>query len=414
MKRILLVFAFVLIGINAFCNEKKNHVIISFDLKSDIMTNNRRDYTIKQVKEVLPQILKTNGINSGYVSLQTFSASENAENLDDYIIELKAPFTEFSNVGTFLNNLQSSDFSGIMPEIGFSLLTVARPYSLLKFKEQKDEILVDRTFLVLITDNKFNGNDNYKKELDVASPSGIKDNAAVKKKIMANMISVQQNYFYELIDEKTINRVNNIYYAVKASISLYEVIPLQQYFAIESVLDFPHTVVATRTKEGYTTKFKIDSHNNNNYRFMSSEVSISAGDYHETCYIKTVSDSAQFNIPKESVNKVGKENISIEFKSWVQLLDKVYNHTILSPDGSELQGAKGLNRSIKIELEKDAEILGFIPLTDGLYNISFWTNDQSVAAATWGVIFILILLAVMIFSIWQSTRYKSKRNDVKL
>ena len=134
MKRILLVFAFVLMGINAFCNEKKNHVIISFDLKSDIMmANNRRDYTIKQVKEVLPQILKTNGINSGYVSLQTFSASENAENLDDYIIELKAPFTEFSNISIVLDNLQSSDFSGIMPENGYSLLTVARPYSLLKF-----------------------------------------------------------------------------------------------------------------------------------------------------------------------------------------------------------------------------------------------------------------------------------------
>ena len=163
MKMVLLILALALLGINAFGNEKKNHIIISIDLKSTIMeSGEKRDYTIKQIKESLPQMLKANGINSGYVSLQVFSASHKAENLDDYIIEVRESFTEFSNVGTFLNNLQSSDFSGIMPEEGYSLLTVARPYSLLKFKEQKNEILIDRTFLVLITDNRFNGNDNVR------------------------------------------------------------------------------------------------------------------------------------------------------------------------------------------------------------------------------------------------------------
>lgn len=413
MKRILLVFAFVLMGINAFCNEKKNHVIISFDLKSDIMmANNRRDYTIKQVKKVLPQILKTNGINSGYVSLQTFSASENAENLDDYIIELKAPFTEFSNISIVLDNLQSSDFSGIMPENGYSLLTVARPYSLLKFKEQKNEILIDRTFLVLITDNHFNGNDNYKKELDDASPNGIRKNEAVKKSIMANMNSIQQNYFYELIDEKSICYYNN-YHVSKGSMTLFEVIPLQQYFSVESVLDFPHTITATRTKDGYKAIFKVNQLDNPNYRFISSEAFLPVDGYNEKRHVK-LNQNEIFDIPESLVEQVGEDNISIDFRTWVQLIDNVYNHTILSPNGDKLQGAEGLNRSIKIKLEEDAKILGFIPLTDGLYDISFWTNDQSVAAATWGVIFILILSAVMIFSIWQSTRYKSKRNDVKL
>ena len=413
MKRILLVFAFVLMGINAFCNEKKNHVIISFDLKSDVMMNNRRDYTIKQVKEVLPQILKTNGINSGYVSLQTFSASENAENLDDYIIELKAPFTEFSNISIVLDNLQSSDFSGIMPGEGYSLLTVARPYSLLKFKEQKNEILVDRTFLVLITDNKFNGNDNYKKELDDASPYGIKYNAAVKKNIMANMISVQQNYFYELIDEKSICYYNDYYVSKKGSMTLFEVIPLQQYFSVESVLDFPHTITATRTKDGYKAIFKVNQLDNPNYRFISSEAFLPVEGHDEKRHVK-LNQNEIFDIPESLVEQVGEDNISIDFRTWVQLIDNVYNHTILSPDGDKLQGAEGLNRSIKIKLEEDAKILGFIPLTDGLYDISFWTNDQSVAAATWGVIFILILLGIMIFIIWRSTQYRSKNNDVKI
>ena len=414
MKRVLLILALALLGINAFGNEKKNHIIISIDLKSTIMeSGEKRDYTIKQIKESLPQMLKANGINSGYVSLQVFSASHKAENLDDYIIEVRESFTEFSNFGTFLNNLQSSDFSGIMPEEGYSLLTVARPYSLLKFKEQKNEILIDRTFLVLITDNRFNGNDNYKKELDDASPYGIRKNEAVKKSIMANMNSIQQNYFYELIDEKSICYYNNYYVSKKGSMTLFEVIPLQQYFSVESVLDFPHTITATRTKDGYKAIFKVNQLDNPNYRFISSEAFLPVDGYNEKRHVK-LNQNEIFDIPESLVEQVGEDNISIDFRTWVQLIDNVYNHTILSPDGDKLQGAEGLNRSIKIKLEEDAKILGFIPLTDGLYDISFWTNDQSVAAATWGVIFILILLAVMIFSIWQSTRYKSKRNDVKL
>jgi len=255
-----------------------------------------------------------------------------------------------------------------------------------------------------VTDYKYNGNDDFYGELKHVP----RISTETKKVIMNTIKNVQQNYFYKFIAEENISR-----YPRSGYISLFEVIPLQQYFSIESVLDFPHKLVATRTKDGYIAKFKINQLDNPNYRFISSEACMPIEGYNEIHSVN-LGQELSFNFPDELVKQVGKDNISIDFRTWVQLIDNVYNHTILTPDGTKLQGSEGLNRSIKVELEKDAEILGFIPLTDGLYNISFWTNNQSTAAATWGVIFILILLGVMIFIIWKSTQYKSRNNDVKI
>lgn len=402
MKRIVLILTFVLLCFKGYCNEDK-HLIVSIDLKSEI-TMYDREYAVSKIKSVIPRMLRNNNITEGYASVLVFGVSENATDLEQYIVNVNNPFTKFNDTENILNNLSASNLS-IMEEYGYSLLTIVKPYSLLSFKEQTNETLTNRIFLVLVTDNKFNGNDNYEKEIEDASPKGIQK---IKKEIMQNLINVQQNYFFRLIDEENISR-----YPRSGYISLFEVIPLQQYFSIESVLDFPHKITATRTKDGYKATFKINQLENPNYRFISSEAFLPVEGHDEIRSVKLNQDVI-FDIPERLVEELGEDNISINFRTWVQLIDNVYNHTILSPDGDKLQGADGLNRSIKIELEKDAEILGFIPLTDGLYNISFWTNNQNVAAATWGVIFILILLGIMIFIIWRSTQYRSKNNDVKI
>lgn len=402
MKRIVLILTFVLLCFKGYCIEDK-HLIVSIDLKSEI-TMYDREYAVSKIKSVIPRMLRNNNITEGYASVLVFGVSENATDLEQYIVNVNNPFTKFNDTENILNNLSASNLS-IMEEYGYSLLTIVKPYSLLSFKEQTNETLTNRIFLVLVTDNKYNGNDNYEKEIEDASPKGIQK---IKKEIMQNLINVQQNYFFRLIDEENISR-----YPRSGYISLFEVIPLQQYFSIESVLDFPHKITATRTKDGYKATFKIDQLENPNYRFISSEAFLPVAGHDEIRSVKLNQDVI-FDIPERLVEELGEDNISINFRTWVQLIDNVYNHTILSPDGDKLQGADGLNRSIKIELEKDAEILGFIPLTDGLYNISFWTNNQNVAAATWGVIFILILLGIMIFIIWRSTQYRSKNNDVKI
>lgn len=401
MKRIVLILTFVLLCFKGYCKEDK-HLIVSIDLKSEI-TMYDREYAVSKIKSVIPRMLRNNNITEGYASIQFFSVNENASNLEEYVKNINDPFTQFSDVNYVVDGLLESDFYQYHGN-HYSVVTIAKPYSLLKFRDIASDKLIEKTYLILVTDYKYNGNDDFYGELKHV-PRISKD---TKESIMNTIKDVQQNYFYKFIAEENISR-----YPRSGYISLFEVIPLQQYFSIESVVDFPHKITATRTKDGYKATFKINQLENPNYRFISSEAFLPVEGHDEIRSVKLNQDVI-FDIPERLVEELGEDNISINFRTWVQLIDNVYNHTILSPDGDKLQGADGLNRSIKIELEKDAEILGFIPLTDGLYNISFWTNNQNVAAATWGVIFILILLGIMIFIIWRSTQYRSKNNDVKI
>lgn len=401
MKRIILILTFALLCFKGYCNEDK-HLIVSIDLKSEIAMYDR-EYAVSKIKNVIPRMLRNNNITEGYASIQFFSVNENASNLEEYVKNINTPFTQFSDVNNVVDGLLESDFDQYRGN-HYSVVTIAKPYSLLKFRDIASDKLIEKTYLILVTDYKYNGNDDFYGELKHV-PKISKD---TKESIMNTIKDVQQNYFYKFIAEENISR-----FPRRGYITLFEVIPLQQYFSVESVLDFPHKITATRTKDGYKAIFKINQLDNPNYRFISSEAFLPVEGHDEIRSVKLNQDVI-FDIPERLVEELGEDNISINFRTWVQLIDNVYNHTILSPDGDKLQGAEGLNRSIKIELEKDAEILGFIPLTDGLYNISFWTNNQNVAAATWGVIFILILLGIMIFIIWRSTQYRSKNNDVKI
>ena len=344
MKKILLILTFFLLYFKCYSNEDK-HLIISIDLRSQITKYDTR-YSVSMIKNVIPQMLRKHNITNGYTSIQFFCVSEDAANLDKYVKNINTPFSNFSNVDDVVNEISEQDFYKYSGNSYYSVITIAKPYSLLKFRDEESDKLIEKTYLILVTDYKYNGNDDFYGELKHVKKISNK----TKESIMNTVKEVQQNYFYKFIDEKNISTSSRQGY-----ISLFEVIPLQQYFSIESVLDFPHEITATRTKNGYKAIFKISQLDNPNYRFISSEAFIPTGGNNEIHPVKLNQDVV-FEIPDALVNQIGKNYISINFRTWVQLIDNVYNHTILSPDGDTLQGSKGLNRIIKVNLEDDAKI----------------------------------------------------------
>lgn len=259
MKRIVLILTFVLLCFKGYCKEDK-HLIVSIDLKSEI-TMYDREYAVSKIKSVIPRMLRNNNITEGYASIQFFSVNENASNLEEYVKNINDPFTQFSDVNYVVDGLLENDFYQYHGN-HYSVVTIAKPYSLLKFRDIASDKLIEKTYLILVTDYKYNGNDDFYGELKHV-PRISKD---TKESIMNTIKDVQQNYFYKFIAEENISR-----YPRSGYISLFEVIPLQQYFSIESVLDFPHKITATRTKDGYKATFKINQLENPNYRFISSE-----------------------------------------------------------------------------------------------------------------------------------------------
>ena len=371
-------------------NYAENHVIIALDARSDMNVNPLNWMkNVKIIEDNISSILSKNGIENGIISTMTYSMDAYENDLSKYThrIAVAEPFS-LDNIKSFWKKLSQTKEEGSR----FSLLSIAKPYCLKAVKAESNDNtakLAYRTFLILITDLRYNGNDDFHDEL--RHKPGM--NQTLLNKILEEVKNVQQNYFYDFISQVQLNR---------GYMMLFECIPQQKYFALESITEYPHNIVASRTKEGYALSFEFKNYNNPNYELLKSEVSIR----NEVVSVKG-NGKVEFLIPSNTWN--GADTIHANIKSWVRLLDGIYNRTILSPDGAELQGRDGLNKIIVVEREPKAKLLWIIPLPDFLYNISFWTSDQTIAAGVWSVLIIMALIVLIIYLIGKTMKYDPKK-----
>lgn len=428
MKRIFLFFIAVFLCAPVFCNTENNavdddcHVIISIDMKQDYLLSTIPDKehksnviksAITSIKKSVVDLLKSNNINNGYVSVNLFGTYKGAD-INSFIKDINTPFTKFDNVDKILKDFTLEKMEEY-PQEDHSILSIAKPYSLYNYRNKEQDVKVQKTYMVVVSDNIYNGNNDYYGELTYV----IGNDEKRKSDIMKVVKDVQQNYFYEMIDQRDLKlgMVNGYDRSNKnrSYIYLFEVVPMQNYLAMESFVDFPHEIVAKRTKSGYIAEFYINELDNPNYDLESAKVWIDGIDIMENV---EYGKKNVFNIP----DYMSDSNVYLNLKTWVHLLDGVYNHTILSPDGDELQGSKGLNRKIKVQFEEDEKIWNIITLNDKLYDYSFWSSSQEGAALGWEIIsgFIILLIASVIIVravvryIRSTTRYVPRRNDTKI
>lgn len=366
----------------------ENHVILALDARNEMQLNPDNWSNCKNIiKNKLPRMLKNQNVESGIVSTIVFSIPELDSNLDNYIKKHKVaePFN-LDNIDSYWEQLSKVSLDGNR----FSLLSIAKPYSLMALKaEDNDDAMVERTYLVLVSDLKYNGNDDFYDELR-HKPNV---NSHTLNSILNNVKNVQQNYFYSFIDQVELPR---------GYLMLFECIPQQKYFALESVVDYPHEVTARRTKAGYIADVKISSFDNPNYELIDIE------GRHKTSEPKRLEGFGVMTFLLGQDAFQTSDTIHIDLKARVRLIDNIYNRTVLTADGSELQGANGLNKQIIAKKEDNAKILGMIPLTDFLFKISFWTDNQQIAAVSWSIVFIIILIAVVLLIVRNNLKF---RND---
>lgn len=389
-KIILLLFLFMSFVETRAQEYAENHVIIALDARSDMNVNpSNWEYNVKVVEDNISSILSKNGIKKGLVSTMTYSMRSQENDLSKYThrIAIAEPFS-LDNIKNYWTKLSQTRDEGSR----FSLLSIAKPYCLKAVKVESDDNtakLAYRTFLILITDLRYNGNDDFHDEL--RHKPGMNQN--LLNKILSDVKVVQQNYFYDFKSQVQLNR---------GYMMLFECVPQQKYFALESVTEYPHNLVAKRTKKGYLLSFEFKSYNNPNYKLLKTEVSTG----NEIITVRGY-NKVEFLIPSNSW--IESDTIHVKIKSWVRLLDGIYNRTILSPDGAELQGRDGLNRIIIVEQEPKAKLLWIIPLPDFLFKISFWTSDQTIAAGVWSILIILFMFVLIIYLIGKTMKYNPQK-----
>lgn len=391
MKKILSVLILLVSFVHLQAREyAKNHVIIALDARSDINVNpSNWSYNTNIIGDNLSKLLNENGIEDGIVSTLTYSMDSRENDLSKYThkIAVAEDFT-LEDIKNYWKKLSETRDEGVR----FSLLSLAKPYCLKAVKVDSDDDsakLTYRTYLILITDLKYNGNDDFHDEL--RHKPGMSQ--SMLNKILGEVKVVQQNYFYDFRSQIQLNR---------GYMMLFECIPQQKYFALESVAEYPHNTIAKRTKDGYLLEFGFISYNNPNYKLLKSEVLVGNESVTVNGYNKV-----KVLIPSNVWQK--SDTIHANIKSWVRLLDGIYNRTILSPNGAELQGKEGLNKIIVVQREPHAKILWIVPLPDFLFNMSFWTSDQAIAAGVWSVFILLTLVAFIIYLIGKTMRYDPKK-----
>lgn len=391
-KFILLLFSLITVY-PVFCQiddkKKTELLIVALDMRSRVNTY----WSASSISSSIYSILSHNEVNPDYVSGVLYGIEDNAPTPTGFSKLAKEPETAKNSYVELLETLHSQIPSGTF----YSITSFAKPYSLMALKGKQS---VNRTFMVIITDGEYNGNDDYYGE---ASYVKNKFTEKGKKQFKREIKSVQTNYFCQFIDQRNING---------GYIQLYEFIPLQQYFALESVLNFPHDIVAERKKGKYQVKFPIIAIKNNDYKIERLVVTVSNGESkNDVIYKEEVTPNKELiiNIPNNKIS-----NANIEVKAWVRLCDGIYENTILHPEGSKLQGANGLSRKFNIKLEEEAKILGVLPLPDFLFYLSFWTSSQSTAANSWAWILILIAIAVIVYILYKSNIYKPDTKEIKI
>lgn len=388
-------------------SEQESSLILALDVRSDIgrylryrkvrfddyyysdKMPGRKTYA-EYYSSYIQNILKDNNVTPDYVSGVLYGKEEGSTTPTNFSRLVVSPTNIPDNYVDILTQLYKRIPGGEY----YSITSFAKPYSLMALKDKQS---TNRTLLILMTDGKYNGNDDYYGEAEYMKLNFTKEGKAQFKQ---DILNVQTNYFCQFKEQI---KVEGGY------IQLYEFIPLQQYFALESLLDFPHEIMAKREKSNYVVDFISNAISNDDYEIKKIQISLVVKDKVIHTRNFNPSDNIQFKIPKNEI-----QNAHLEIKAWVKLCDGVYNNTILHPNGSKLQGAEGLHRVVQIKKENNAKILGVIELPDFLFAISFWTSSQTIAATTWGWIFILIMVIIVISIIYKSNIYKVKEGTTKI
>lgn len=357
---------------------------------------------------------------SDYLSILGFAVDASQHDMSMYATPLKMggkPVRYMNPDKQNLNRLLTHSWSEIALQkfnpgnSPFSLVSVAKPYALLALKNSSVD--VNRTFLVLITDHHYNGNDFYdeivslvqrQRALNVYSEIDV-------NRVFQKCYAVEQEYYIRHIKTDTVwaNRL----YAPQGYVEVYEYLPLQQYFSLGAVINYPTELVAKRCKGGkYEIELPLTWRNNPHFTLKRLDV---FGVTEDTPSFRTPENAVRLDSLGKAVFRIDRNEkiTSIRMRAWVKLLDGVYQATVLSPSqaASIYLGRNGLNVDIPIKYEDDATVYG-LPLWD-----IFWLpgiDSQFTMAKIWEIILPAGLLIYLIYYMATHRTYRPKVKNFSL
>lgn len=262
---------------------------------------------------------------------------------------------------------------------------------------------VHRTFVVLITDGAFNGGDPTFELIDFRA--GLRKREYPWWTAQGLGIARVETLKDEMRKYYGFDPVGGDHSQGNLHIRVFEAIPNTWAFGIESLWEFEHTTFRfRRVPEGYRSEVPLRLLPTDYLRSYRTEAALLDGDgrvLRDTVFTASDTDPVvRFFLPHNANLRM---NPKVRMRFWVQYTDSIYGMQLLSPDGSELQGRRGLVREIQVALEPPERVLGMLPLPFWAFRVASFLGLRSQVAATWlwNLIALLIGSVVLAYSIWR-------------
>ena len=406
-------------------NEKlTNHVIIAFDdaLPSDykaMLIKNRlvhkgdyqgfrklfsyeNSFETRDVSDAILRFIDSCGLlrEGDYFSIVNYCMGSENGSWDDFVKPSESNnFYEDNGVASWISYStvdklfpkNQQDWQRVVYDQGryraqgnpFSLQTGAKHFTLKTVKSNNNR--TNRVFLLIVTDDHYNGNDDVNKEIGKFTKEY---NRYVSKEVfIENCREINEYYRFEYVYEKILSDAYDDNYKVM----LFEVVP-RFSTSINSVIDYPASFGLHRVKGGYKVDFdykEVDP------MFHVEQLVLTVKKDGEVICSKT-NGRGDGNIDMELDGVYPGDDISVDISCWLSMEDPVYNGILMSPEDER---CSRLNVSRKITLTDHASVFGR-PLDDGMW--WFHHDDSAKAALIWEVIigvtafFIALFIALFI------------------
>lgn len=304
-----------------------------------------------------------------------------------------------------------------------SIFSIAVPQVMSKCIREEDHHLTNRTFVIVITDRSYSDKSFFDDIRDYTDQQyAVLNTHAVKKSdIVRAGEQVARDYFIQWInqDEDTYKFKISGSVQRKKNVDLYELQPHQEHLRMPAVLRYPAQVLAKRGRWGqYTINCSFMPEDKSRFNILHLEASlIGSRKYPVNRSVLSYNAKSPSEVfqGKTITCKLGKERSafdSLGVRTWVNLLDGIYNATVLSPskDAESFMGRDGLNVKVPIVYEEKETVAFFFPLPD----VFCWTGDQKVDAVLIDLLLAIIIIAALFIWVYITREYKPSVDEIKI
>lgn len=370
------------VGADIYTRPNK-HVIISFDTAIPFFSGYVKD--IRFVESRLQPVIDSLQLTSeDYLSLVNFGVSSHSKDLCEIGRTMKGagdvpiswvPYTslhDLLSMGKWEDMYvhQGIDFTS-RHNSAYSLLTGSKPYTLLSQRQSGEGKTASETYMVLVTDDNYNGCDDIHKEFSQMYSPYLNE-----KQFLDQCREVAHNYnFYyepELSNDCIVGSERN---SLKALV--FSVVPASA-MALSSIVDYPANFGLRRVPGGYLMTFDLDVVDQyyNLARFDLSFTDKKGVKHTATSMASDTEEGRRtisLSIPFSAIS--GTE-LKVEAQGWLIQNDNVYGASMLNPNSKDFAR---LSVKSTLPLTDNVKAFGFMPIpfwfgSNGDRQISIWNT----------------------------------------